>query len=215
MLIFPKVEDNFARALIIFDQAVSPRYLIVVMTPPESEINDSYKLQVSVFDLPSLSIRKTFSINTPVLPLDADLSGYFSPTLKKLVFYGQRKESACYMLSLIDVEHGVGTSQLFPNIQNLVYVGGKEVVVDITNDGWVQCKGLEDMARDIKKYGNGATSFDGRTDAGWISEGWKKLMHIPPSFLPCYESGIAVHEKGELSYVGDFGKRLVQISFEW
>lgn len=209
------MEDNFARALIIFDQAVSPTYLIVVMTPSESEMNDSYRIQVSVFDVPSLSLRKTFSIDTPVLPLDADLSAYFSPTLKKLVFYGQRKELACYMLSLIDVEIGVGTSQLFPNIHNLVYVGGKEVIVSITIDGWVQCKGLEEMEMDIKKYGDGATTFDGRTDTAWISEGWKRLMHVPPSFLPCYESGIAVHEKGELSYVGDFGKRLVQISLEW
>jgi hypothetical protein len=52
-------------------------------------------------------------------------------------------------------------------------------------------------------------------DASWVLENWKKLLYVPPSFLPSYESGFAVHAKGEVAYVSDLGKRLVQISFKW
>lgn len=203
----------------MFNPTVSSTHVVVLMTEPDQPSHlgsgTSTKIRVSVFDLPFLSLKKTFCINYPALTLDADLSGYISPVLKKLIFYGQRKESSCYMLSIIDMENEIGTSQLLPNIRNLAYIKSKEVIICITADGWVQCKGLEDMELDIIKHGVGQTKFCGFADATWVSEGWKKLIHIPPSFIPCYESGIAVHEKGELTYVGDFGKRLVQISFEW
>ena len=49
----------------------------------------------------------------------------------------------------------------------------------------------------------------------WAQQGWNKLAYIPPSFLPCYETGIAIHSTGEIAYVGEFGKRLLRISVDW
>lgn len=68
---------------------------------------------------------------------------------------------------------------------------------------------------ELEALNQGETIFDGRTDAHWVLENWKKLLYVPPSFLPSYESGFAVHPKGEVAYVSDLGKRLVQISFKW
>jgi hypothetical protein len=97
----------------------------------------------------------------------------------------------------------------------MVYVESKQLLVSITTRGWVQSKTLKQMELDIKGCGDGYSSFDGRGEANWVSENWRKLLYIPPSFLPTYESGLAVHRTGELAFVSDFGKRLVQISFRW
>ena len=199
----------------IFDSSSDPTYLVVLMTQTDGISDDTCKIQISVFDLPSFNLKRSFSIETLALSLDADLIAYFSTRLGRLIFYGQRKELSCYMLSIIDIERGVGTSQVFPNFQNLVHVERMDVLVAITVDGWVKCKLLQDLELEIAKNDKEQRAFDGRTGDTQESEGWKKLIHIPPSFLPSFESGVAVHEKGELAYVSDFGKRLVQICFEW
>jgi hypothetical protein len=209
------VFNEFSRGLMVFDPSTDPTYLVVLMTQSGGPSTNTHKILISVFDLPSLSLKNLFSVDTPALSLDADLRAHFSTNLGKLIFYGQRKESACYSLSVIDIEQGVGTSQLLPNLLNLVYVERKDWLVAITVDGWVQCKPLREMELKIAEHDEGQRAFDGRTCDTWASVGWKKLIHIPPSFLPGYESGLAVHEKGELAYVCDLGKQLVQISFEW
>ena len=61
------------------------------------------------------------------------------------------------------------------------------------------------MDSDIMKHGKGKQKFDGVNDE-WIWSGWRKLLYIPSSYLPCYESSIAIHEDGELAYVDEYGK---------
>ena len=78
------------------------------------------------------------------------------------------------------------------------------MIVAITEPGWVQCKSLKAMESDINEYGKGSVRFEAE-DKG-ICRGWKKLFYLPPSFLPCIESGIAISDEGELAFVGGFGK---------
>jgi hypothetical protein len=146
-----------------------------------------------------------------MMRLDPDLNGDISE--QKLVFYGQQKDQNCCFLFIIDLENERGRAQVFPDFRHLVYIKSKNRMVSITTRGWVQSKTLEEM--EVEALNQGETIFDGRTDASWVLENWKKLLYVPPSFLPSYESGFAVHAKGEVAYVSDLGKRLVQISFKW
>jgi hypothetical protein len=168
-------------------------------------------VHVSIFHVPSLKLEKSFNVNAPTLRLDPDLNGEISD--RKLIFYGQRKDQDCCFLFIIDLENESGSAQVFPDFRHLVFVKSKKRMVSITTRGWVQSKEIKEMELDVLDQDEAI--FDGRTDASWVLENWKKLVYIPPSFLPSYESGFAVHAKGELAYVSDFGKRLVQISFKW
>jgi hypothetical protein len=167
-------------------------------------------VHVSIFNLPSLKLKKSFSVNAPTLRLDPDLNGEISD--QKLIFYGQRKDQDCCFLFIIDLENESGCAQVFPDFRHLVFVKSKKRMVSITTRGWVQSKTIKELELEMNQ---GEAIFDSRTDASWVLENWKKLVYIPPSFLPSYESGFAVHAQGELAYVSDFGKRLVQISFKW
>jgi hypothetical protein len=197
--------------LIIFGPTSTPSFLLVVTSILD---NDEPLLQISVFQMPALSLKKTFSLQAPLFRLDPEMKGEFSAD-GKLVLCAQRKDQDCCVLFLIDLENGSGSCQLCPNFRHLVYVESKQLLVSITTRGWVQSKTLKQMELDIKKYGDGYALFDGLGDADWVSENWRKLLYIPPSFLPTYESGLAVRRTGELAFVSDFGKRLVQISFRW
>jgi hypothetical protein len=200
-----------SKALIIFDPAAMPTFLVIVTDPTD---DDEPLIHFSVFQLPTLTLQKTFDLHAPQLRLDPELKGEFSVD-GKLVFCGQRKDQDCCVLFLVDLENESGNSQLFPNFRDMVYVKSKGLMVSITTRGWVQSKTSKQMELDIKKYGGNDAVFDGRGESDWVSENWKKLLYIPPSFLPTYESGLAVRKTGELAFVSDFGKRLVQISFRW
>ena len=197
-----------SKALIVFDPAPVPKFLLVVT----DDLGVVPLIHVSVFHVPSLELKKSFSVNAPTVKLDPDLNGEISD--RKLMFYGQRKDQDCCILFIIDLENDRGCAQVFPDFRHLVYVKSKKRMVSITTRGWVQSKTLEEMELDILNQDE--TIFDGRnTDARWTLENWKKLVYVPPSLLPSYESGFAVHARGEVAYVSDFGKRLVQISFKW
>jgi hypothetical protein len=196
-----------SKALIVFDPAPVPKSLLVVT----DDLDVVPLIHVSVFHVPSLKLEKKFSVNAPSMRLDPDLNGDISD--QKLVFYGQRKDQNCCFLFIIDLENERGRAQVFPDFRHLVYIKSKKRMVSITTRGWVQSKTLEEM--EMEALNQDETIFDGRTDARWVLENWKKLLYVPPSFLPSYESGFAVHVKGEVAYVSDLGKRLVQISFKW
>lgn len=196
-----------SKALIVFDPAPVPKFLLVVT----DDLDVVPLIHVSVFHVPSLKLEKIFSVNAPMMRLDPDLNGDISE--QKLVFYGQQKDQNCCFLFIIDLENERGRAQVFPDFRHLVYIKSKNRMVSITTRGWVQSKTLEEM--EVEALNHGETIFDGRTDASWVLENWKKLLYVPPSFLPSYESGFAVHAKGEVAYVSDLGKRLVQISFKW
>lgn len=202
-----KSVHKVSKAVIVFDPAPVPTFLLVVT----DDLDVIPLIHVSVFDVPSLELKKSFNVNAPMMRLDPDLNGEISG--RKLMFYGQRKDQDCCFLFIIDLENDRGCVQVFPDFRHLVYVKSKKRIVSITTRGWVQSKTLEEMELDILNQDE--TIFDGRTDASWVLENWKKLVYVPPSFLPSYESGFAVHAKGEVAYVSDFGKRLVQISFKW
>ena len=207
------VGQTLSSALVLFDPATVPEYLILVTQYHDISFHPPSKIQLSVFSIPSLDLQRGFSIDAPPVHLDPGLNGFFSTSSEKLVLVGQKKDSNCCVLSLIDLETGVGTTQLFPAFAHLAFISSRNIVFGITANGWVQTKKLRDL--ETATYGMGKRVFDGRTGDEWVLKGWKRVIYIPPSFLPTWESGIAVHEKGELAYVGDFGKRLVRISFRW
>ena len=198
--------DQVSTPLIVFDPVAAPKYLLVVA-------NGSDVLHVSRFHIPSLKLENSFSVDAPTLRFDPDLNGEISG--QTLIFYGQRKDQACCFLFIIDLENGNGTAQVFLEFRHLVFVRSKKLFVSFTTRGWVQSKSLKEMEADILELSEGKGIFDGRNGEDWVLENWKRLVYIPPSFLPSYESGFAVHAKGELAYVSDFGKRLVQIAFKW
>jgi hypothetical protein len=209
------VGQTLSIALLVFDPATVPAYLILATQSHDNPSVVPSKIKVSKFGIPSLELQKEFSIAAPPVHLDADLNGLFSISCGKLVLVGQKKDSNCCLLSLIDLETGIGSTQLFPDFAHLAFIDSRSLVFGITVKGWVQTKKLKDLETAIGMYGMGKSVFDGRGGDKWVLEGWKRVIYIPPSFLPTWESGIAVHEKGELAYVGDFGKRLVRISFRW
>jgi hypothetical protein len=89
-----------------------------------------------------------------------------------------------------------------------------ETIIGISARGWIQCKGLKEMEVEMSKYRKDKMMFTGGIDS-WVLECWKILAYVPTRFLPCDESAMAVNPKGEMAYVCELGKRLVQISFEW
>src|ERR1700734_459602 len=125
--------------LIIFGPTSTPSFLLFVTSIFD---NDEPLIQLSVFVIPALSLKKTFSLQAPLLRLDPEMKGEFSVD-GKLVLCAQRKDQDCCVLFLIDLENGSGTCQLFPYFRHIVYVTSKEVLVSITTRGWVQSKTLK------------------------------------------------------------------------
>ena len=88
------------------------------------------------------------------------------------------------------------------------------MIVTMTADGLIQCKSLAAMEKDIEQRGGGARGFE-VVGSPWINWGWVRFAFIPYIFFPTRESELAVSDKGELSYVSKFGKRLIQLTFKW
>lgn len=172
-------------------------------------------VQIWEFTLPTLQQTKSFRISNAGWISDLIVHGYFAPHIEKVVCCEQRRNQGWCKVWLIDMERESCTSQLLTQYKHLSYVQAKELIVAMTDKGWIQSKSLKDMESDISTQGFGRTHFIGGADAPWVLSGWKKLALLPPSFIPCSESGMAVHEKGEVACVGEFDKRLVQVSFKW
>ena len=224
-----EVGSSSTRAFIVFDSAVIPTWLVVLVAQPDEFVDDAgvdeltgYStsawagpLQAWVFDLPSLQQKKNFRIPGAGWLSDTMVQAYFAVNLGKLVCLEQRRVHNWCRVWVIDIENGRWMCQLYPKYLYLAFVREKEMIVAIVEEGWVQCKSLQQMESDMYELGNGERYFDGNTNALWVVDGWKVLTYLPPSFLPSTESGFAVHDKGELAYIGEFGKRLIQISFKW
>ena len=218
-------------ALVVFDPSVPPKYLFVFVALPNefgldpktgpidiycpSNTRDS-TLQVWKFDIPQFEQQLAFKISPSgaVLNEYTGFSGVIATGLGRIICIEESKHSVSCALWLIDVTNGAWSLQTFPSCWQLVYVHSREMVVALSGEGWVLSKSVRDMKIDVGNRSDGPTS-DNSVDVEKVWVGWKKLFYLPPSYLPCSESSIAVHEKGELTYIGEYGKRLVQISFDW
>ena len=216
---------------IVFDPSPNPNYILVVQTlvEPIQRTQSSSRstnparegaLQVWVLGLDPLILKKQFLVgNHPYEEAKCEtwgtkLSCDFSSRLQKLICYEERRAVCTCQLWIIDLESGTGTVQGLPDLRRMQLVSSTDTIVAISTEGWVQCKTLKEMESEIYNKGNGGFIFKGGLDS-WLMKGWKRLGHVPASFFPCYESGIAVHPKGEIAYIAEIGKRLVQIAFEW
>jgi len=217
-------------AVMLFDPTSPPTYLFVMMAPDEvaldmetrprdlysSVVDGSLPWRVWVFQLPSLEQETTFqiagsgAIRTPY----TRMTGLVVVSIGKIICIQESKHSVSCALWVIDINNHAWSLQCFPSCLLLTFVASSGMMVALTAEGWLQCKRINEMDSDIMKYGNGKHTFNGINDE-WIWRGWKKLLYLPASYLPCYESAMAIQEEGELAYVDEYGKRLVQISFKW
>ena len=215
-------------AILLFDPENPPTYLFVMLAPTddlEARPRDLYSSNLAegaipwkvwFFQLPSLEHETTFdiaasgAIRTPY----TRFTGLVAGGLGKVVCFQESKHSVACALWLIDLDNHTWSLQCLPECWLLAFVSSSGMIVALTAEGWVECKRISEMDSNILKYGNGKHKFDSINDQ-WIWSGWKKLLYLPASYLPCYESSMAIHEEGELAYVDEYGKRLVQISFKW
>lgn len=214
----------FTPALIVFDTANPPTFLILLIAQPdekngEPEDSSAYlsspfrgPVQVWVFELPSLKEMKSFRLQRAGWISDTMIQADWAPRIRKLVCTESRKSHRWCRLWLIDVEKGTWNWQLFSRCRHLSYVKN-EMIVTMT-DGMIQCKSLAVMEKDIEQRGGGARGFE-VVSSPWINWGWVRFAFIPYSFFPTRESELAVSDKGELAYVSEFGKRLIQLTFNW
>ena len=216
---------------VVFDPSPTPRYLVVLLSQrgldehqgegltDDDRTGADGTLYVWVFNLPSLHQTQSFRVcnyryRALEFEWDSTLKCYFNSKLDRLICCEERKAAPCCQLWIIDLENEAGVAQFFPDFRQLDFVPQLDMVFGITVEGWIQCKMLCNMDSDISEHGNGSQMFKGRLD-NWVLEGWKKLGCVPPNLLTNYESGIAVHPKGELAYISELSDRLIQISFQW
>jgi hypothetical protein len=212
-------------ALVLFDVADVPTFILVLTAQTDSSEGrfndtssntDTAPWSVWLFALPTLTLQNTFpvagspAVRTPY----TRLTGLFAEDGATAICIQESKHSVSCGLWLINVPRSMWIMQYFSNCWLLSYVPSRGTIVALTADGWLQCKLVADIEADVIKHGKGRQTFDAR-DETWIWAGWRKLLYLPPSYLPCYESNLAVHENGELAYVDEYGKQLVQISFHW
>lgn len=209
-------------ALILFDPAQDPCSLVIILyqvrdSPEDMDVGKAKGiLQIRIFDTQSLTLKKT--IRAPNYrpgredPTSTYMRGYISQNLDSLIVCEERKHLNYSQLWAIDLENDTATSEFFPECCQLNYLPTNQMAVAIDARGWILSK-LMRVADIVESKDVNDEVVLIRDD--WKERGWKKLAYLPPSFLPCYETGIAIHPKGELAYVGEFGKRLVRISFEW
>lgn len=206
-------------ALILFDPARNPSVLVVLIY----QVNDSADetdvesvLLVKAFDIPSLALKKDFRVPNyrpwHEDPSNTYIRGYLSSRLDKLIVCEERKHIRSSQLWVIDLEAETASTELFQECRQLNYLPSKQLVVAVHAVGWILCKSVGDLPE--KEEMNDEKQLV-RPGEDWMERAWKKLAFLPPSFLPCYESSIAIHPKGQLVFVGEFGKRLFQVSFEW
>lgn len=204
----------FTPALIVFDTAAKPNFLVVLVAQLD-EPDSPGPVQVWVLDLPSLRVTKSFRFQNAGWICDTMIQANFAPGVGKVVCSESRKSQRWCRIWLVDLEKGSATWQSIPECRHLGFVPSKEIMISITAEGLVQYKSLISIESENYQKGAGQRSFDGATNAPWVKLGWTILVHLPYSFQPTFESEMAVSEKGEIAYVGNFGKRLVQISFDW
>ena len=209
-----RTQRSIDRSLVIFDPADEPQFVFVLVAQQNETIEQAIPgetgniastpsagvVQVWEFSLStSLTQKKSFRVSGAGWISNTIVQGYFSPYLQKISCCDQRRKQGWCKLWLMDVNVESWTSQLLIPYRHLSYVPGKESIVAMTEKGWIQSKSLADIQSDISKYGNGRTHFISGTDAPWVLSGWKKLALLPPSFIPCSESGMAAHENGEVA----------------
>lgn len=221
--------------LIVFDSDPAPKYLILVLTNlPSATSNDNTALvkhtspyynhmqgtvTVRQFEIPDLRELQSFSFPSYWYPFPnfasfIVLDGALSQNLNTLVCFGGAGGIFVQHLWIIDIEKASAVALIFPYFKWVTFVRERDMIVALREDGWLQSKSLADVRREMTVKASDESAVEGIVDP-WILEGWKKLAYIPPPVFPCYESGVAVHTKGEIAFVGEFGKELVQISFDW
>ena len=232
-------QDDPLPFTIVFDPSQKPKFLFILSSqvneecrePGSSSPSDTSEnllkgtVYISRFEIPSLRQVEEFMFANywprishyawrKMLAADFDIAS------GKLICAGECGDLMYRQIWIIDTDKQVGISQSFPAFRWLRFIGEKGTVVAITEDRWIQSKTVRDMESEIARWGDGRAAFDASIDP-WILQSWKRLTCIPPSLLPCWESGVAIHPitqsgaKGQIAFIGEFGKQLVQISFDW
>ena len=86
--------------------------------------------------------------------------------LWKLVLVGKRRESNCCVLSVIDVETGVGTTQLYPDFADLAFISLRSLLFGITTERL----GSDEETQRSRKHNYEV--WNGQERVRWADRGW-------------------------------------------